>query len=42
MDKNESTVRFLKEHESSVNVDDLRTAELRSIRDSVPDWVEEL
>lgn len=42
VDKNEGTVRFLKEYESFVNIDDLRTAELRSIRDSVPDWVEEL
>jgi hypothetical protein len=42
VDKNEDTVRFLKGHESFVNIDDLRTAELRSIRNSVPDWVEEL
>lgn len=40
VDKDEGTVYFLKGTENSFSIEDLRTAELRSIRTSVPDWVE--
>jgi hypothetical protein len=40
VEKDESTVFFLKDSESIGDISDSRVAKLQSIRTNVPDWVE--